>query len=88
MLLQANVVDVCDNEVLVKYVGDWVNGDEVVRLPMSKVRLPPTHSTIGAAVEYPAGSDVEVYDTLFESPGPAFWKASLKVRIVCLFQPF
>ena len=79
---QASIIDVYDSDVSVRYIGDWANTEDVVRVPMANVRLPPAElSQTAQQAEFVTGTELEVYDTLLNAHGPAYWRATLKVRL-------
>lgn len=63
------------DEVVVRYEGDWCAES---RVAMTATRLSPSSGP--PPVEYPEGTEVEVYDKLMGAPYPAYWKATVKVR--------
>lgn len=71
---KATVMDMIGDEVLVRYEGDWC---QETRVAMTGVRLPPPGGP--SPVEYPEGTEVEIYDRLMNAPYSAYWKATIKM---------
>ncbi|KAF2354222.1 K domain type 1 [Trinorchestia longiramus] len=74
---KANIVDVGDSTLSIKYVGEWAANEEVTILPMNNVRLPSVPTT-QSAQEFALDAEVEVYDQMLDAPGPCYWKGILK----------
>lgn len=71
---KASVVDVVEEEVVVRYEGDWCAES---RVAMTATRLSPPAGP--PPVEYPEGAEVEVFDKLMGAPYSAYWKATIKM---------
>ncbi|GLV44203.1 Fmr1 [Carabus blaptoides fortunei] len=70
---KATIVDVYDEEVLVRFEDDW---QPESKFPYSQIRFPPKTST---KLDFAPGDDIEVYSKSNEQEALGWWKAQIKM---------